>query len=205
MKYLKILGLAAIAAAAQTASLGAGTASATVLCETNVTSNCGTGWHVKTGTELNFSAAGSIILTGPFGEVITTCSQSTVKGNTTSTGSASTTVTVNITTLSFNLCNRAVQVNTATTGTLEVHQIANTDNGTVTSNDSTWTIMNIPFLGTCRYLTNNTDIGKISGSLAGPTFDIAASILSETSGCPSGTWEGSYEYTGVTNFIVGAS
>ncbi len=204
MKYLKMIGLAAIAAAALTAFLGAGTASATVLCETNVTSNCGTGWHVKSGTALNFSAEGSTTLTGPFGEVIATCTGSNVSGNTTNTGSGNETVKGNITSLTFSGCNRPVHVNTATTGTLEVHNIANSDNGTVTSNDTTVSITNVPFLGTCRFLTNNTDIGKLTGSLTQPTFDIAATIPSHN-GCPSGTWEGSYVYTGATPFIVGAS
>jgi len=204
MKYLKMIGLAAIAAAALTAFLGAGTASATVLCETNVTSGCGTAWDVNSGTPLTFSAEGSTTLTGPFGEVIATCTGSTVAGNTTSAGGAGT-VTGNITSLSFTGCNRPVEVNTATTGTLEVHSIAGKDNGTVTSNDTTVSITEIPFFGTCRFLTNNTDIGTLTGSLSEPTFDIAATIPSETSFCPSGTWEGSYRYTGTTKFIVGAS
>jgi hypothetical protein len=203
MKYLKMIGLAAVAAAALTAFLGAGTASATVLCETNVTTNCGNSWEVKSGSALTFSAEGSTVLTGPFGETIATCTGSNVAGNTTSTGSSATTVTGNITSLTFTGCNRPVHVNTATTGTLEVHNIAGSDNGTVTSNDTTVTITNVPFLGTCQYLTKNTDIGKVTGSLSAATFDIAASIPSEN-GCPTGTWEGSYVSTG-TKFIVGVS
>jgi hypothetical protein len=41
MKHLKMLGLAALAAAALTALIGAGTASATVLCKNNLnTTTC---------------------------------------------------------------------------------------------------------------------------------------------------------------------
>jgi hypothetical protein len=207
MKYLKMLGLAAVAAAAMTAILGAGTASATTLCENNQTTGCTK--HVANETELDFSLEPETVatLTDSFGIPIVECKASTVKGKTTSTGSSTTTVEGNITSLSFTECTREVHVNTKTTGTLEIHHKAGTDDGTVTSNDTTVSITNVPFLGTCRYLTNNTDIGTLFGSLGDtdPTFEINALIPTETSGCPNGRWEGSYEYTGTTTFIVAAS
>ena len=57
MRYVKMLGLAAIAAAALTAIIGAGTASATVLCEGTpaVGTECGpTSQHVAAGTVIDF-------------------------------------------------------------------------------------------------------------------------------------------------------
>jgi hypothetical protein len=85
-----------------------------------------------------------------------------------------------------------------------IAHISGTDNGTVTSNDTTVTITGVPspFPSTCRYLTANTDIGTLTGSLTAPTFDISATIPSETEGCPNGTWSGHYLYTGSTPFIV---
>jgi hypothetical protein len=213
MKYIKMLGLAAVAAAALTAFLGAGTASATVLCETNATSNCGAAWHVNGNTNLVFSAETSIALRGPLGIIISTCTASTVEGLTT-TGSSGTTVSGNITKLTFENCNRATTVSSSTTGSLEVHHLAGTDNGTVTSSDTTVLIHEVPspFPSTCAYLTNATDIGTLTGkdhpgnlTLGTPTFDIAATIPTETSGCPNGTWEGKYKYTGITPFNVSAS
>ncbi|MFL5898193.1 MAG: hypothetical protein ACJ76D_06970 [Solirubrobacterales bacterium] len=213
MKYLKMLGLAAIAAAGLMAFLGAGTASATVLCETNVTTNCGAGWDVAVGKTIDFSAEETVKLTGPFGITIASCTTSTVEGEVTNTGGATATTVGSIKKLTFEGCNRPVTTNAATLGTLEIHNSSGTDNGTVTSNDTTVTIHKLAEIGfpeTCSYLTNNTSIGTLTGKVeAGvvkaATFDIAATIPTETSGCVNGTWEGKYIYTGTTPFIVGAS
>jgi len=211
MKYLKMLGLAAIAAAGLMAFLGAGTASATVLCETTPAagSDCVEPWKVNAGVVLDFSAENSTVLTGPFGEVIATCTASTVQGELTAgqTGSTTTTPIAKITSLTWTGCGtRTVTANSATTGELEIHHETGTDNGTVTSNDTTVTITNVPIFGTCNYQTANTDIGTLTGRTttgADPTFDIAATIPHEAgSSCPNGTWEGSYVYTGTTTFDV---
>jgi hypothetical protein len=206
MRYIKMLGLAAIAAAALTAFLGAGTASATTLCENNTTTGCTS--HVANGTTLKFTAEESVKLLGPFNLLIDTCTVSTVEGPTTSTGSttppAAVTGTVNV--LTFETCTRPTTVGAK--GTLSVTHIAGTDNGTVTSTGATVTIHEIPGFGTCSFLTaaTGTDIGTLTGSTTAPTFDISATIPSETSGCPSGTWSGKYKYTapasGNTPFIV---
>ena len=203
MKYIKMLGLAAVAAAAMMAFVGAGTASATVLCENNQTSGCTNA--VAKGTVLDFSVetGTSALLKGPFGETIATCTESTVKGPVSNAGGAGATVSGSIETLTFGSCNRPVTVSAP--GSLEVHHIAGSDNGTVTSTGAKVTIHNVPLFGSCNYETNSTDVGKLTGNTAAaPTFDIGASIVS-TNGCPTGTWSGSYGYTGSTNFIVGAS
>jgi hypothetical protein len=208
MKHVKMLGLAAVAAAALMAFLGAASASATVLCENTPAAGTDCSSLVAKGTNLVFTGEGSTTLTGPFGEVIATCTESTVEGPTSNVGSTTETVKGSITKLTFNNCGtRTVTANPATLGTLEVHHIAGSDNGTVTSNDTTVTITNTPF-GTCTFLTNNTDIGTMTGTSktgGAPTFDISATIPHESSNfCPNGTWEGSYKYTGATNFNVAA-
>ncbi len=204
MKYLKMLGLAALAAMAVMAVVGAGTASATKLCKQDVTTGCTS--HIASGTTLTFSAEGSTTLTDVFGGVVATCTGSSVSGKTTTTGSSTETVKGSISSLTFTGCNHPVTVNNASLGTLEVHNIAGTPNGTVTSNATTVTIDESP-LGTCSFQTSNTDIGTLTGTSTtggAPTFDIKASIPSENCGF-NGTWEGSYKYTGTENFNVSAS
>lgn len=75
MKYLKMLGLAAVAAAALMAFVGAGTASAKegVLCST--TSNpCNSKWAA--GTVIDFSLKGSAVWTNAEnGETLETCTE----------------------------------------------------------------------------------------------------------------------------------
>jgi hypothetical protein len=208
MKHLKMLGLAAIAAMGLMAFLGASAASATVLCKQDVTSGCTS--KIEATKTLTFSAEGSTFLTGPFGEIVSTCTGSTVSGNVTNAGGAAATVVGSITSLSFTGCTKTVTTtNTSgvtTTGTLEVHSIAGTDNGTVTSNDTTVTIDNT-ILGTCHFLTSNTPLGTLTGTQktgGAATFDIEAKIPSENCGF-SGQWHGKYVYTGTENFNVSAS
>jgi hypothetical protein len=211
MKYLKMLGLAAVAAMALVA-FGASTASATILCEEKAHTPCTK--HVAVNSNLAFTSEGITTLTNAFGGVVAECKHSLVEGPTTTTGSATTTVKGNITKLQFNECNHPVTTKntsgTETLGTLEVHNIAGTTNGTVTSNDTTVTIHESPF-GTCHFLTNNTDIGTLRGkddasntTPGTPTFLIKASIPSENCGF-NGTWEGSYKYIGNTPFNVSPS
>jgi len=212
MKYLKMLGLAALAVMGLMAIVGAGTASATKLCEQNTEAGCTS--HVLKGWTLAFEHEGTTTLTGPFGEVIDKCTLSLIEGSTTTTGSATETVKVNITTLAFGNCDHPItSQNTSgisALGTLEVHKIASSKNGTVTSNGTTVTIPETIF-GTCHFLTSNTDIGTLRGkddasntTPGTPTLLISAKIPSENCGF-SGTWEGSYSYTGTTPFNVSAS
>jgi hypothetical protein len=211
MKYLKMLGLAAFAAMALMA-IGAGTASATKLCEENKETGCAS--HVLNGSTLSFTSEGITTLTNAFGGVVAECKHSLVEGPTTTTGSATETVKGNISKLQFNECNHPVTTKNTegkeALGTLEVHKIAGTKNGTVTSTGTTVTIDESPF-GTCHFLTNNTDIGTLRGkddasntTPGTPTFLIKASIPSENCGF-NGTWEGSYKYTGATPFNVSES
>lgn len=216
MKYLKMLGLAAIAASALMAFIGAGTASATILCETNVTSGCGNAWDVVSGSELDFSleSGTSALLKetpfpGGFGGTIATCTESTSKGTTSNTSGTSVSGSLDETLdanghpkgLTFGNCTNTVTVIKA--GSLSVTNSAGTKNGAVSSTGAKVTI--VAFGLNCIYETNGTSIGTITGNAsAAPTFDIKA-VIPSTNGCPDGVWSGSYGYTGTTNFAVAAN
>jgi hypothetical protein len=207
MKYLKMLGLTAIAALGLMAFLGAGTASATVLCETTPKTgeDCPKEWDVKQGTVLDFSLekGTSLLWKGPFGEALGTCTESTIKGHLENTGSTTETVKIQTTELLFAKCTNPVTV--VKLGTMTVHHIAGTDNGTVTDTGTT-IIIHTPLFGECKYETKETDIGTLTGrSKVGgdPTIDVAAPLLSEN-GCPNANLNGSFVYTGETTFDVAA-
>jgi hypothetical protein len=209
MNHLKMLGLAAVAATGLMAFLGTGTASATVLCETNVSSGCTSAWDVTNGTTLLFTGEGSTTVTGPFGEVIDTCTGGTTEGNTSSTGSSTTTVTRNSTKVEFTGCTKTTTV--VSGGSLEIHNVSGTKNGTVTSSGLTFIVHNTP-LGACQFETRSTDMGTLTGkdntATGKPTLDQgadnAAMIPSENCHI-TGIMEGSYEYTGTTPFNVAES
>jgi len=197
MKYIKMLGLAAVAAMALMAFVGVGSASAVTLCENDTATGCTS--HVNSGATIDFSAEDSIKLAGPFGITIDTCTESTVQGTTSTTGTDNATaIAGTVTSLTFGKCTRLTTVGTG--GTLSITESGTAGNGTVTSNGATVTIHEIPspFPSTCAYSTSNTDIGVLTHNATAATFDISATITHETANCPDGTWSGHYVSTGPT-------
>ncbi|HEX5525562.1 MAG TPA: hypothetical protein VFX44_00015 [Solirubrobacterales bacterium] len=204
MKYLKILGLAAIAAAALMAF--AGSASATTL---TCTEPAGTKVTCPKGTLIESSSEGHAVLDNEaLGNV--ECN-SKVAGKTSNAGSSTETVSGNIETLTFENCTSAVVVVLAK-GTLEIHteytkeadghetqKTASTNNGTLTSTGAEVTVEKFGFH--CIFKTNGTDLGTVTGSSnkggATATLDISARIP-RTGGrsgifCgESSPWTGSY-------------
>jgi hypothetical protein len=100
MKYIKILGLAAVAAMALMAFVGASSASATVLCKVS-TSPCPTGSMYEPGTVIE-GVSTNATLTSDLATVVCTNSETVAKTET--TGSSTTTVTGTITALTFTGC-----------------------------------------------------------------------------------------------------
>ena len=142
MNHTKILGLAAIVAAALMALIGAGSASATTLTAPD-------GTTLAAGSLITAEAEGTVTLHPPFGDI--TCEKSHVEGKTSNTGSTSETVKGNISTLSFTSCNATVTV--VKTGSLEIHtqETKANNNGTLTSSG---TEVTVEFIGThCIFAT----------------------------------------------------
>jgi hypothetical protein len=195
MKYVKMLALAAVAAGALMAFIGAGTASASVLCSTT-TNPCTSPW-AKQSLDFSIAAGGTATLKEPGvgGEVLDTCTESTVQGTVTN-GDATKTANgpVSKTNLTWGKCTKT----TATTagGTLEVHNIAGTSNGTVTGSGFKVTVLVFGFID-CEYeVGEGTDIGSIAEG--NPAVFTAAAITVKTKGfgCPEeGEWSAKYTLT----------
>jgi hypothetical protein len=190
MEYLKMLGLAAVAAALM-AFLGAGTASATVICKNNLNTEKCSEPYVK-GTVGTASAEESVRFTGPFALLIGTCTESTVKGTQENNGSSTEPIKSTLTSLTFGGCTRPTTVISPGTGSLQ--WIPGTDNGTLFTSGTTVVIHEIPGFGTCTFKTENTKMGTVTGGNPG-TLDLSATIPTVTSGCPSGTLSGKYKAT----------
>ncbi|HEX5526105.1 MAG TPA: hypothetical protein VFX44_02770 [Solirubrobacterales bacterium] len=203
MKYLKMLGLAAIAAGALMAFAGAGTASATEL-------TCSAGVMCTAPTTIHATSEGHATLDSPIGNI--SC-EGTVSGEA-NTGSSTTTVSGGGTVSFFN-CTEGATVHVLANGTLEIHteytkeadghetqNAASTGNGTLTS---TGTEVTVEFRGFhCIFRTKETDIGTVTGSKnnAGKTatLDINGRIpaVGGRSGIFCGStspWTGSYLIT----------
>jgi len=194
MKYLKTLGLAALAAMAVMAFVGAGTASATVL-ENGST-------KLGTGTTIDASLTGSATLTTTEGTVLDTCKAGTVKGKITNAGSSTSTVTGAIEELTWTECTEPTV--TLNKGGLEIHHITGTSNGLVTSipNPDTGAVsevtINTTIFGSCIFtIPNGAGIGTLTGTTSGfATFHINAVATRKSGLCPaSAIWKGTYLVT----------
>jgi hypothetical protein len=206
MKYVKMLGIAAVAAAALMAFAGAGTASASVLCKTapNAKGNCPVGWGYE--GEIHAVTTEKPVLTGE--PINVTCNESTLKG-TASEGTKVSTETpsgpVEILTFTGE-CNCEVTVVTA--GTLEIHAIGDTGNGTLTSNGATVTIVCNTIFGKvhCAYVTNNKDLGELKGGST-PSITITTEVERETTSslCGKATWHSAYKITNTPLWVATAT
>lgn len=168
MKQLKMLGLTTMAAMALTAAVGAGTASATVTCKTEPTPvTCPIGWAYPGNTMLHLTQ--NVGTTARFedtsGFVLATCTTSTMTATSENEGAAAETVRylVNETTWGAKETECTSEVVTLERGSLELHWIEGTANGTLTSKNAKITIKSATF-GSCVYGTGaGIDLGKITG------------------------------------------
>ncbi len=208
MKYVKMLALAAVAAGALMAFIGAGTASASVLCSTTTEAGkCPEAqiWPNKTVIDFSLTPETSALLkeTGAEGKTLDTCKVSTVKGELTNAAVA----TGKITELTWGTC--TFPTKTVLNGGLQVDRIAGTSNGTVTSDGITEVTINTILFGSCIYTVES---GKSIGTLTEgkPAVFTANASAIKTAGaaaaCPeTSVWTASYTLTSPTNTTLSVS
>jgi hypothetical protein len=203
MKHLKTLGLAVALAAALTALLGTATASATVICKNNLnTKACSEPYPV--GTKGTASLKGSMILETLGGEVLDTCTGSTVSSTLENPGSATTTVKSGLSSITFSGCTNPVV--TLNPGSAELHHIAGTDNGTLTTQKTEITINGI-FGTSCVYGTGaSLDMGTtVGGNPGSMTINTIVPRISGSFVCPvEARLTATYVATSPTNAWVAA-
>jgi hypothetical protein len=218
MKYAKMLALAAVAAGALMAFIGAGTASASVICSTTA-DPCPAGQAWPNGTTIEFSlkSGTSANLVDTSGNTLDTCTSSTVEGDITNAGSSTATVTGTITSLTWGSAGTACTftTNTLRAACLEVHKIAGTSNGTVTSDSCDGGIsevtINTGLFGSCIYgIPAGKSIGDIAeGSGTGATFTanaVAEKLSGSNFACPTTSkWTATYVLTKPTNTTLSVS
>ena len=205
MKYLKILGLAAVAAMALTAFMGAGTASATGLWKyTTPSANDTLG--VGTTITASLEPGDSAILRDTGGLANDTCTSSHVHGTIEKDTTSGVHPSGALTELTFGGCSHTTTV--LAKGELEITNIAGTTDGTVTSRGARVTVKSTVFGISC---IANTGAGTIIGSLTGAksatghaTMDINGVITLEN-GCGDSTWTGKYTVTSPTGLTVEAA
>jgi hypothetical protein len=202
MKYVKMLGLLAVAAGAFMAF--AGSASATQITCTNPPGTPSICTPTLIAETEAFEGKPHARLTGPLNLKVE-C-ESKVEGTVQSHG-AGVTAKGKINSLSFFNCTNGYAVTVLPTasvteplGSLEVHSLGG-GNGTLTSSGTTVTV-HTPLGFNCGYTTGATDIGTATGTTATggtPTLDIRNALIPRTehSGLcgATGTWNGNYIVT----------
>jgi hypothetical protein len=197
MKYLKMISLAALAAMALTAF--ASSASATVLTSGSETLGIGT------KIEASLKSGGSSYLKTTGGSTLNTCTSGSVSGSITNAGGSSATVVGSVPKTGLVFSNCISTVHTESGGTLEIHNITGTTNGTVTA--SGFVLNNTIFSTTCLY---ESGTGKHLGTLVGGTpatlsinITVKESQLEPKPICPDeAVWTADYTVTNPSNLVV---
>lgn len=181
MKYVKMLGVLAIAAAAMMAFAGSASA---LLTE-------GPNDPVDTGDILHAHSDNTILTGG----IEVSCEESTVEGEFFGNGSTSGTITE----LAFTDCgvDTVTVLNEGHGGTLSISSA-----GTVTSSGAEVTVQvhrtvfGFPVTTHCEYVTNNTVIGSLTEGTEA-ILDVHGTIPKRTTdgACGTSTWEGTYQIT----------
>jgi hypothetical protein len=210
MKYVKMLALAAVAAGALMAFVGAGTASAGVLCSTTTgTKPCPAGqrWPNKTPIVMSIPSGSKAVLVDTTGEELDSCTGSEVSGEITNEGSETEEVEGSVSSLTWSSC--TFPTTTLETGPIKVDKIAGSSNGTVTAVKQFRVTINTIFFGSCIYgVTAGTSIGDLTEG--NPGIFHAKAVAEKFSGsslaCPStSNWTGTYTVTKPANTTLSVS
>lgn len=197
MKYVKMIGLAAVAAMALMAFAGAGTASASVLCK-NGTNPCTEPY--ANGTTISASLEGeTAVLRNTESSIVNTCTGSSVTGAL-ENGSGTATAKGKVETkgLTFSNC-IDTPTETVTPGEIEIHATDDKGNGTVTAKGVTVTM---PLFGVvCGFTAGGgVDLGTYTESTK--TIHITAVVNKDPNHSPGGflcpstaVWEANYVIT----------
>lgn len=212
MKYLKMLGLAAVATMVVMALIGTGTASAAggVLCE-GIKEPCGEGNEWKKGDPTTFNLIAhtkTSFLATPAGEILAACEESQFAGKVLNQGTEKARASVEVAKegLTWGKCTSTTT--TVTPGELEYEYIAS-EKGTLGTVFAKNLVIKVALFGVqCYYkdtANTGTDIGRYIPGSAG-TGDLVVNAVTEKESssvhnssflCPSSViWQGEYTLAG---------
>lgn len=200
MKYIKMLGLAAVAATAVMAFVGAGTASATVICATGTPeeSVCGTGKKEYSGAITGVST--NATLATNLANVV--CAESETTLNPTSSTGAPIVGTVSA--LTFTSCETEVTHVGCTVTVRNLPYNSSLEGTALTVTDSVGAGARVVCLGVidCEFLTKEAHLTVKNGS---PTTATATNVGLTRTGvtCPeTATWSATYSVTSPAGLTV---
>lgn len=194
MKYLKIFGLAVVAAMALAVFGGAGSASATVLCKTAV-NPCPEGERWGAGTQLDATSSHVTFYEA------NKCVASTILGKTTSNGGSGVAIPLALEKLSFSTC--TVNTIVTTLGEMQIEWSSGTHNGIIKDRGTKGTVSLAS--GTCGWNIGFggawVTVGKIIGG-SPATIELEAPLFGT---CPFTYILGSYSVPGPEPLYIESS
>ncbi|HET8955698.1 MAG TPA: hypothetical protein VFN18_08585 [Solirubrobacterales bacterium] len=189
MKFLKMVGLAALVATALMAVAGVGSASASVLCKTK-TNPCTSKWTKGTALEFALKAGTSALWREKSGTTLKTCTNATIKGSISVEGNASEAVKLSVPGSGFVWSSCTTSTETLKGGEIEIKNITGTENGTVILKGFEFATKFI--LGSCSYGmgVSGTDLGTLTASATGDAVIDGNALLFNANGicCPEVVW-----------------
>jgi hypothetical protein len=203
MKNLRLFGIAVLAGLVFSVGVGAGTASATVLCKT-LSSPC-TGGDYASETKIESVNTVEPVLENLTGTEVLKCRNQAASGKLSSTGGATATPVWSLETLTFAEC--LAEVATLQAGSIEIHYTSG-GNGTLTTAKSVeWTYQD-GLRGKCSYSTGaGTDVGVLKGG-SEPLVEVSAvgTLFAGGAACWMQTrWTDKLKVTTPTPLFVAAS
>jgi hypothetical protein len=192
MKYLKTYGLAAVVALAF-AAIGAGSASATVLCKTNP---CTEKYFAGTKVSMQLPTGFDMRWTANEGLGSGTCSFSTLTGETSNFGGVGARVSVPLSKVSWTTCGSSTW-ETLKTGVLEIKYANEGLRNEVFLKGTEWRVEP----AACTYSAGaETKVGSLTPSLEGSAAEMhIEATFAKVAGSPfcshTEIWEGNYEVT----------
>jgi hypothetical protein len=207
MKYLKLVGLAAVAAMAIIGFGGAGTASATVLCKVTESPCKESNLIKKDGALVDLDLEGRSVSSLTSGYIFESCTGGTLATSVSNQGGAAATVILATAPSSWTWSGcEAGGVTVTQFGEIEIHHIAGTDNGTVTAKGFGFKFAGLG--GECFYSPASPGhLGLLTGGTT-PKLHINSVFREskESLACfPTIVWKATYKFTQPAQFYVGAS
>jgi hypothetical protein len=210
VKHVKILGLAAVAAMALMAFVGASSASATVLCNVS-TSPCPAGGIYGSGQVIKGTASNAELTSTGIGFPNVICGTSKTETKIENAGGAAATVTGQVTALTFENCKTSTGIECKVEVEnlpyhAEVHWTEESDGTLTVKTGGTGNPGATVICGTVISCTFSKSLFTLSVTGGNPAHVTAAQVpleLTKIGACPaSATWDATYVATSPTSIWV---
>lgn len=197
MKYLKMIGLAAVSAMALMAFMGASTASADELCTTTAVNNMCPEGKLITEIHGTLKKGTSAKLTDTEGFTLDTCTAGTVKIKNTSQGTGVNPITGSVEALTWGEAGTSCAFTTDTLANGSTSATQATGGGTTVTSKGSQVTINTGLFGSCVYGTGEgTDLGSTANGGNELVINATVNKISGGFACPTtAKWSATYTIT----------